>query len=252
MVANVKGGEKNLYDPPDVFNPRVHPPLGEIDVLSIVEAGVEFQSVVAPDYAQFYETAKTLDKTHQTPGKGVFLFTKAGDDFCNGSIDSFCDRGLANKCLLNAHNDGRNGLKFDGFSDWVVLHIPKVKFGFIFIKFESWHERNSNEATVGWTSVNNEPSTDSTLRHVRNRDLMDIAQYCAAFQFEYSIDGKITTWDLETFKSNLKQVQRVVETVTLLNDPDYTGGQEKDVEVAFRMRGCGREKVFNLNHVFWA
>lgn len=33
-----------VYDPPDVFNHHLHPPEGALDVLQIVENGVEFAS----------------------------------------------------------------------------------------------------------------------------------------------------------------------------------------------------------------
>jgi hypothetical protein len=44
----------------------------------------------------------------------------------------------------------------------------------------------------------------------------------------------------------------VIEYLTLLDDPNYTGGATKNVELAIRMTGCGRSKVFGLTHVYWA
>ena len=48
-----------------------------------------------------------------------------------------------------------------------------------------------------------------------------------------------------------KQLQRVVETLTLLDDPDFTS-ESKAVEIAVRMRGCGRQCTFGVSHVYWA
>jgi hypothetical protein len=274
----------NLYEPPDVFNPALHPPPGEIDVLSIVEAGVDFESVLNPDYADsFYQKPTFAAGAPKVPiGKGIALDSKVGDSFCDGSVDSFCDRSATNNCLLLAHNDGRNGMKIDGFSGWVVMNLPNLKNGFVFVKFETWHGSGSNEATADWTSINNNEGgrqrQRNMLRHDGNstaptsssggveeeedydydfdgvvRNLKAPAPtYCDEFKFEYAIDGKITSLNLEEFQERRKQVQRVVETITLLKDPNYTGGVEKEVEVAFRITGCERVKTFRFSHVYWS
>jgi hypothetical protein len=77
--------------------------------------------------------------------------------------------------------------------------------------------------------------------------------FCDDFQFEYAIDGKITIINRKEFlETKHHQVQRVVETVTLLKDPNYTGGQEKEVEVAVRITGCARIKNFQFTHIYWS
>ena len=48
------------------------------------------------------------------------------------------------------------------------------------------------------------------------------------------------------------EIVRVVELFSILEDPNYTGGEEKDVEVGLRIVGCGRSKTFSLTHVYWA
>jgi hypothetical protein len=79
-------------------------------------------------------------------------------------------------------------------------------------------------------------------------------EYCDQFTFEFSIDGgEVTSWNQEQFLQNKHDIQRVVEIVTLAEDPGLTGGVEKEVEVAFRMTGCGSNgKTFQLTHVYWA
>ena len=71
------------------------------------------------------------------------------------------------------------------------------------------------------------------------------------FIFEYAINGKVTTLSKEQFLEQKKQLQRVVETLTLLDDPDFTS-ESKAVEIAVRMRGCGRQCTFGVSHVYWA
>jgi hypothetical protein len=67
-----------------------------------------------------------------------------------------------------------------------------------------------------------------------------------------NVTGKITTWNLTEWDEHRKDVQRVVHVSTLMDDPDYTGGATKDVELAMRLRGCGRTKAYTLSHVYWS
>ena len=258
----------NAYQPPDVFNPDLHPPPGAIDVLNIVEAGVEYKSVLAPDYITgYYNVPKFANPPKVTPGKGVRLDTKVSDNLCDGSVDSFCNRGGSNPCLLYGHNDGRNGLFFDGYSGWVVFNIPDLKNGLVVIKFESWHAANATELTQDWTSINNEngralsssvnhnnSTVDSSTDWYDNRSLgkKGPPPFCEEFQFEYAIDGVVTSLNKEQYEERRQGVQRVVETITLLDDPDFSGGEEKEVEIAIRMTGCAQLKTFKLTHVYWS
>ena len=99
-----------LYSPPDVFNPYIHPPPGEIDVLNIVQNGIEFQPVFDPRYTdEFYHSESTITKVYQKPGKGIYPSFYTGHDLCDGTLDSWCNRGWTNDCMLYAHNDGRTG-----------------------------------------------------------------------------------------------------------------------------------------------
>jgi hypothetical protein len=133
------------------------------------------------------------------------------------------------------------------------MEIPKVKEGLIMIKLETWHWTDEVTITEGWTTVNNERN----LRTEQSLDERDLKQqppaFCDDFHFDFSVDEKITTYNLEEFKEADKNIQRVVEVFTMLDDPSYVKeGEEKDVELAIRMRGCGNVKVFSLTHVYWA
>jgi hypothetical protein len=281
QAATIDPTEKNIYDPPDVFNPDLHPPPGEIDVLNIVEAGVDFKSTLSPDYTHFYKKPKFSNPPQVPIGKGISLNSYAGDAFCDGSVDSFCNRGAANKCLLPGHNDGRLGLLFDGVSGWIVMNIPDLKNGFIAIKFESWYPTGAAKKTVGWTTINNErrrelssinspsdrnntlaihpvPASNQSLTtsNQRNRRQLRgavLPEFCDEFKFEYALDGKVTSFARdEFFATKHKVVQRVVETVTILKDPNYTGGQEKEVEFAVRITGCAQARTWHLTHIYWS
>lgn len=303
MLEHINDPPRTFYDPPDLFNSNLHPAPGEIDVLNIVEAGVDFRSTLNPDYTAFYKTP-TFEKPPQVPiGKGAQLVTKAGDHTCDGTVDSWCARGYDSPCLMYGHNDGRNGIAIDGYSGWLVFNIPDLLNGHIAIKFESWHLAGSNTKTDGWESVNNEGrrqlqsgkqlrgvyhSSDSRTNHTSTDVPASIpvprapvrptivssapqnstfegwetygyermlgeqpAPYCDEFHFEYAIDGKITSLSKDEYLERKKDVQRVVEIITLLEDPNYTGGVEKEVEVAVRITGCQRTKTFHVTHLYW-
>lgn len=79
-----------------------------------------------------------------------------------------------------------------------------------------------------------------------------IPKPCADFRFEFAIDGKITSWTGEQLEANKVAAQRMVVIVTVLDDENYTGGEAKNVELAIRVTGCGREKPFGLTHIYWA
>ena len=93
----------NLYDPPDVRVPAFDAPDGEIDILSIIENGVDF----VPNKARVKALAGELDPlrhrqlaagrkpitSNLEPGQGWALDTKSAPDNCDGSWDSFCGQG---------------------------------------------------------------------------------------------------------------------------------------------------------------
>lgn len=283
MLANINDSERPIYNPPDIFNPSLHPPEGEIDVLSIVESGAAFRPILSPTWATGVYKMPTFAKPPHVPvGKGFVLQTKSGDEFCDGSLDSFCSRGNGESCLLKAHNDGRNGFIFDGLSGWMVLNVPDLLHGHIVIKLETWHESGSVWKTEGWVGVNNETTSNRDLHE--KESISDVyhssndlttplvnqstssfssssdkrrlkkkpPQLAADFKFQYAINGNITTMDKATFLEKKKDLARVVETVVLLDDQNFTGGVETEVEVAFRIIGCGRQNTFKMSHIYWA
>jgi hypothetical protein len=77
-------------------------------------------------------------------------------------------------------------------------------------------------------------------------------EFCENFKFEFSIDGTKTVWNRDKFLEQNKNLERVLEVVKLVEDPNLTGGEEKEVELAFRLTGCGNDKTFQLTHVYWA
>jgi hypothetical protein len=267
LAANIGDAWPPAYDPPDVFNPYLNPPPDAVDVLSIIEAGVEFRSNLNPSYAEkFYKKPTFAEPPKVERGKGISKDVKSGDYYCDGSLDSFCGRSRGSGCLLNGHNDGRTGLLFDGYSGWVVMNIPDLKNGYVVVKLETWHKENAVGKTADWTSINNDnaleagesPSTPEEPESGENRrDLKKKNKkkpLCGSFKFEYAVDGVVTSLNATEFTERQEpgHIQRVVETFVLLKDPDYTGGEEKEIEVAIRIRGCRQRTSFKLTHIYWS
>lgn len=231
-----------LYDGPDVRNPMFDIPQGQLDILAILNNGRKFDSASERQRRSAVEMPmeRRFVSDEIVPGKGYQVDHPVG--YCDGSYNAICQRSADSDCLLYGHHDGRGGLRFNEFSGWIVMDVPKVENGIIIIKMETWHQPEEVSITDGWTTVNNE-----------RRLKKEPPEYCDDFHFDYAIDGKITSWNLEEFKEANKSIQRVVEVFTLLDDPTYVKeGEEKNVELAIRMRGCGNTKVFSLTHVYWA
>eukprot|EP00934_Nitzschia_sp_Nitz4_P008119 Nitzschia sp. Nitz4//scaffold229_size32011//14677//16995//NITZ4_007918-RA/size32011-processed-gene-0.14-mRNA-1//-1//CDS//3329542856//8109//frame0 len=266
MREAINNAPENVYNPPDIFNPSLHPPEGEVDVLNIVESGSDFEPAPFATWALMHYKTPTFSKPPSVPiGKGIHLSTMAGDDFCDGSLHSWCSRGAKDSCLLRAHNDNRGGLRFDSLSGWMVMNIPDLKYGYIVIKLETWHPSEQVSETEGWTSINGDDADGSRRLVEANSTVSDPESmlrsrklkkkppaFCDQLRFEYSIDGKVTSLDVHEFQSQKQDLARVVESLVLMKDPDYTGGVEQEVEVAIRLVGCARRNTFQLTHIYWA
>jgi hypothetical protein len=276
----------NIYDPPDVHNPSLDP-VG-VDVLRIIENGRDYSPILGRKRRiaerQLYQSKERIEggsvNPDIKPGLGWELDTNTAPDNCDGSYDSFCGRSNATTCLLYGHNDYRGGLKFDSLSGWLIMNLEQLQHGLIIVKIEDWHY-DAVRPTASWTCPNNDcgrdlrRGADMAVSQRRNPVLVDeetvaesssdsmraisrnlkpkVPDYCAEFKFEFAIDGRITTWPLEEWQKREGKAQRVVQLWTLLDDPKFVAdGRPRDVELALRMLGCGRTKIFKLTHVYWA
>ena len=162
----------------------------------------------------------------------------------------------------------------DGYSGWIIFNLPKVEYGVIMIKVHSWAFA-APAATRAWCSENNEkacPKRALSSEHRRLQNNLTMAwddhasnqsqpllqerrlkpkvpDYCDDFHLEFAIDGQVTSWNKTQVFEHKNQAQRVVEFLTLLDDDTWTTA--KDVELALRLTGCGRQKPFELTHVYW-
>ena len=270
---------RNAYDPPDVRHPDLDVPDEAFEYLAVVENGVDYVPTTprkknAAAQAQHYQppVVTSFATNDIRPGLGWMRDGdgKGAPDNCDGTYDSFCGREERSSCLLYAHADNRAGFFFDGFSGWIVLNLKDVLHGVVIAKFDEWLPTGSNKKTNGWTCENNATSCESSSG--RGLSIESIAPeeqivdeehsdrelkynpppLCETLRFEFAVDGKVTSWDLEEFLAKKRKLQRVVSLWTLLDDENYTKGKPRDVELALRTTGCGRLNTFHLSHVYWA
>ena len=91
-------------------------------------------------YKKNKRSLRKLSEDEVVPGLGWGIFSTTESEvtgYCDGSSVSFnCHRASTQNCLLSGHNDGRNTITGDGLSGWLVVQIPKLKEGLIFIRQE--------------------------------------------------------------------------------------------------------------------
>lgn len=262
----------NLYDAPDVFNPVLGVPKGEVDYLAIIENGnvfLRFQApapLLTPLGSSNRLIQVTADESGESivPGIGWGINTKSSPHMCNGTYDSFCGRSEDEACLLYAHNDYRGGMTFDSLSGWGIFTIKNLKEGMIYVKMDSWRKAKDNPVTEGWTAVNNGTRTRTLLSASHSDDEVWLrglkvqkddpnAVFCDDFKLEFAFGDTIISLDKdEVLGDRHSLVQRVVQLWTVLNDRDFTEGETVDIELGIRMSGCARDHVFWLTHIYWA
>jgi hypothetical protein len=268
---------RNSYDPPDIRLPFLEEPYGAVDYLNIVENGVDF----VPNMARIQKASQGRRRMNNernsdrklanpaiVPGLGWTLNTHSAPHLCDGSYDSFCGKEEDNNCLLYGHNDHRGGIFFDSYSGWLIVNLEDLKHGLVILRVETWHGSPSSKKTKGWQCENNicdpsqrrleslsqapnsttvESTEDESTETRRLKTKTPPPEYCDDFQFEFALDGEITTWS----KADMGSQKDIMWT--LLDDPDFIKGKKpKDVELAIRQTGCGRVKPLHLTHVYWA
>jgi hypothetical protein len=163
---------------------------------------------------------------------------------CNGEYDAICGRSFGDPCPTLGHHDSRGMVVGNEWAGWLVMELPEVTEGIIILKLITNLDSSRNSRTKDWTTVNNEGSG-------RDRQLTEMKNLPDEFQFDYAIDGTITSLSKAEFIEKVKLPQRVVEVITVLDDPGFTA-KPKTVQVAFRMRNCGNKCTFGISHVYWA
>ena len=281
-----KNERVELYEGPDEHNTCFDIPEGEIDVYNVVtgrrrlnEEDFQLQSLhdtssrINDDSSSANTAAlKRNLEGDIIPGKGWEVWGEP-PGLCDGTYNNTCGRWTKDECAMIGHHDGRGAVIGNEYSGWLVMTLKDLKEGVIILKLHTWHTEDESTVTKGWKSVDNARgrrrlgqssiqfnTTESSQRsHYEVDDLvgrMLMRSYSTpelpdGFAFDYAIDGVVTTLTKDQFMDKKKQIQRVVETLTILDDPNFTS-ESKDVEIAIRLRGSGSSIVFGVSHVYWA
>jgi hypothetical protein len=273
---------KPLYDGPDVLTTCDAVRSGEADPYAVAsnrrilsENAMQPSRDEVDDYSVAISGSRHLSEAI-VPGRGWQHMEEYPGE-CDGSYYTHCARHYLDSCPMLGHHDSRGYIAGNEFSGWLVLNIPRVEKGIIILKLYTWLGRRENHMTIEWTSVNNERrlqedvsgSVASTLlvenhssmpddEALNDRDWIlghrhlkaDPVVFPDTFEFDYAINGKVITLTKDAFFAKVSNVQRVVQDLTVLDDPTF--GPQDNVEVAIRLRGCGVANNIGVTHVYWA
>jgi hypothetical protein len=249
--------ESMLYDGPDVENPALMLPHGEVDVLAIVSNRRRLGEI--PDLYSFWHVPQSIDDSNEKKdnkskylrrrgesndiilGKGWEVDGYPGN--CDGTATGICGRLKSSDCLLSGHMDARGGILGNELSGWLVMNLDNVSEGILILKMETWHQPDENTVTEDWEEVNN--------GEYRRKLKPEVPVQPDDFIFEYAIDGHVTSLSKDEFYELRGEPERNVELFTLLDDESFAGDEPKNVEFAFRMRNCGHTCSFKMTHVYW-
>lgn len=136
----------------------------------------------------------------------------------------------------------RGTIAGDEYAGWLVLEIDSIKEGIIVLKIDPFLKPTGEPIPSNWTS-------DTSGGRRRELKPYDIRKQDDNMIFEYAINGKITSLPWSEFRPKLKRVQRTVYVFTMLDDNNFSGD---NVEIAVRMRNCGRTCRYGVSHVYYA
>ena len=265
LVADMALGdpEPNLYDPPDVYNPALDPPLdSDVDFVAIMENGIDFKPLRARhkyllsqlDLQPFTSNAK---RSKLVAGKGwSTVNVAAAEDNCDGTYTSFCKRPSSSNCLLYGHNDHRGSLTGDGLSGWLLMNLNGLEKGVVMV-MGAFQGRNQNPKTLGWRCENNAEKCDHPISEEEANDEKQPGkneELCPEARVEFAIDGKVVkSLSKAEFEEQIIEIDRIVHVLKVLEDSSFVPrGKTKDIELGMRIIGCARRAAFSVSFVYWA
>ena len=207
------------------------------------------------------------------PGQGwvKYGFGDPNIGYCDGSTMSYCKRHSSNGCLLYGHNDSHGGIGGDGLSGWLVIQIPKLKYGLITAKFEWWSIRDMKK-TKDWTEVNNGKTMDTTPYehdteeevHMWDGDVEDRRRlktpptpYPEDSKFDFALNGKIfRTMEIEEFRFHAAEMNYNNAHYPILDDEEMAkrdwDGEPVELGIRLRSETDPRQLTLNVNHIYYA
>ena len=160
---------------------------------------------------------------------------------------------------MSGQNDYRGyiQLTFD-MNGYFILNIPNIRNGILLLKLDPVYDTRTRRSRRHAAATN-------------DGDDKEEDKWCDDFEFEYIFNGgkeRTILNKTEFFHTRLKKLQRVVQVITLLDDPKYSDRINKEdkivLQVAIRISGCaatddasnaGGSKSgqgLSLSHVYWS
>ena len=154
--------------------------------------------------------------------------------FCDGSSQSYCNRRVGNSCLMANHNYYRAGLVGHGNADWLNLTVS-VTEGVIMLRFDWNMDLESNTFDLKRNTIERLPKD---------------------FAFDYSLNGEVTTFNLDEFKEQAVKLTDDLIVHPILLDRGMSMTTDKEVklmELGIRIRSSeGFNCKVMLSHVYYA
>jgi hypothetical protein len=199
------------------------------------------------------------------PGVGWGILSPGAVGFCDGSAQSLCYRSSTMNCLLQGTNDAHNNVVGNALSGWLVLTLPKVSEGFVFMKLEWWYPRgNDFWLTKDWTELNN--GIDVGERNLKDevegeRSMKALPKpWPADMEIDIAVNGKIVDTlhggpsvnSVPELIQDRPQLSYNEQFFKLLDDKSLADGG--DLEFAIRIRSTENPKdaSFGISYIYYA
>ena len=235
------------------------------------------------------EEDRALATDAVAPGVGWGILSPGAVGFCDGSAQSLCYRSSTMKCLLQGTNDAHNNVVGNALSGWLVLTLPKVSEGFVFMKLEVrgffprfvvihchlfisfslsclqwWYPRgNDFWLTKDWTELNNGIDVDRKLKdEVEDERSMKALPkpWPEDMEIDIAVNGKIVDTlhggpsvnNVPELIRDRPQLSYNEQFLKLLDDKSLADGG--DLEFAIRIRSTENPKdaSFGISYIYYA
>lgn len=211
------------------------------------------------------EDDRTLATDTVVPGVGWGILSLGAVGFCDGSAQSICYRNSDMSCLLQGSNDSHNNVVGNALSGWLVINLPKVSEGFVFMKLEWWFPRgNDFYLTKDWTELNNGVDVGGRKLNVATDDERDlkaaVKPWPSDMEIDVAVNGKIvktlhggpTTNSKPQLINDRPQLSYNEQFLKLVDDKSLADGG--DLELAIRIRSTENPKdaSFGISYIYYA
>jgi hypothetical protein len=165
--------------------------------------------------------------------------------FCDGSVQSRCNRRIDNSCLLSGYNFYPGSLEGRSNSGWLTLRVDNVRNGILLARLEVGHFGSS----LATSSTNHVYEVDYAVNGVKTTLTKD--------EFEHwgvTLARDVTVYPLllpDRALGTEDEGEAVHREVLGYNSGDKSTASSHTVELKLRLRGVG-PTVLRLSHLYYS